>query len=154
MNPHGITHEAAPTVLKPLCANRIAMFDSLDPNVSAYARSLCDACPLLTSCREERDDWLGASTTNRAQVTGTWAGRTYGDATSEEQKRDRRRRAAAKASATRAEKAATEPPRTHCIEGHPFDEANTYINPTTGRRQCKTCRRKSSARHRARKSAA
>ena len=53
-----------------------------------------------------------------------------------------------------AEKAATEPPRTHCIEGHPFDEDNTYINPTTGRRQCKTCRRKSSARHRARKSAA
>ena len=100
MNPHGITHEAAPTVLKPLCANRIAMFDSLDPNVSAFARSLCDACPLLTGCREERDDWLGASTTNRAQVTGTWAGRTYGDATSEEQKRDRRRRAAAKASAT------------------------------------------------------
>jgi hypothetical protein len=127
MNPHGITHEAAPTVLKPLCANRIAMFDSLDPNVSAFARSLCDACPLLTGCREERDDWLGASTTNRAQVTGTWA---------------------------RAEKAATEPPRTHCIEGHPFDEDNTYINPTTGRRQCKTCRRKSSARHRARKSAA
>lgn len=30
---------------------------------------------------------------------------------------------------------------THCIHGHPFDEENTYTNPTTGRRACRTCYR-------------
>lgn len=31
--------------------------------------------------------------------------------------------------------------RTHCPQGHPYDEANTYIAPKTGARACKTCRR-------------
>lgn len=30
--------------------------------------------------------------------------------------------------------------RTHCIHGHEFNSANTYIHPK-GRRQCKPCRR-------------
>lgn len=30
---------------------------------------------------------------------------------------------------------------TACKYGHPFDEANTYVNPFTGGRQCRTCRR-------------
>ncbi|MEU9067340.1 HNH endonuclease [Streptomyces sp. NPDC048306] len=30
--------------------------------------------------------------------------------------------------------------KTHCKNGHPFDEANTYINPASGARQCRTCR--------------
>jgi hypothetical protein len=30
--------------------------------------------------------------------------------------------------------------KTHCSEGHPFDEANTYVNPMTGARSCRTCR--------------
>lgn len=30
--------------------------------------------------------------------------------------------------------------KTHCINGHPFDETNTYTVPTTGRRQCVICR--------------
>jgi len=29
--------------------------------------------------------------------------------------------------------------QTHCKRGHPFDEENTYIIPTTGSRQCRTC---------------
>ena len=30
---------------------------------------------------------------------------------------------------------------THCIHGHPFDEANTYIRPDGGNRQCRGCGR-------------
>lgn len=29
--------------------------------------------------------------------------------------------------------------KTACIEGHPFDQANTYINPSSGQRVCKAC---------------
>jgi len=35
--------------------------------------------------------------------------------------------------------------RTHCPSKHPYDEANTYVNPTTGARSCRICRAKSSA---------
>lgn len=31
--------------------------------------------------------------------------------------------------------------RTHCRHGHPFDEANTYVVPRTGHRQCRICRK-------------
>ncbi|GAA0671541.1 hypothetical protein GCM10009535_59080 [Streptomyces thermocarboxydovorans] len=31
--------------------------------------------------------------------------------------------------------------KTHCKWGHPFDAENTYIQPSTGKRQCKACRR-------------
>ena len=31
--------------------------------------------------------------------------------------------------------------RTHCPLGHPYDEANTYIDPKRGWRQCRACRR-------------
>jgi hypothetical protein len=30
--------------------------------------------------------------------------------------------------------------KTHCPHGHPYDEANTYVTPRTGHRQCRTCR--------------
>lgn len=29
--------------------------------------------------------------------------------------------------------------KTHCIHGHPFDQANTYIRPATGNRDCRVC---------------
>lgn len=29
--------------------------------------------------------------------------------------------------------------KTHCIRGHAFDEANTYITPKRGRRHCRAC---------------
>lgn len=29
--------------------------------------------------------------------------------------------------------------KTHCKHGHPFDEENTYIVPSTGHRNCRTC---------------
>ena len=31
--------------------------------------------------------------------------------------------------------------RTHCLQGHPYDEENTYVPPRGGRRECRTCRR-------------
>jgi hypothetical protein len=31
--------------------------------------------------------------------------------------------------------------KTHCPRGHEYNEANTYINPTTGGRYCRTCQR-------------
>lgn len=30
--------------------------------------------------------------------------------------------------------------KTHCPQGHPYDEANTYVVPSSGVRQCKICR--------------
>lgn len=30
--------------------------------------------------------------------------------------------------------------KTHCIRGHAFDAANTYLTPGTGHRQCRACR--------------
>lgn len=29
--------------------------------------------------------------------------------------------------------------KTHCVHGHPFDDANTYIRPSTGQRVCRAC---------------
>ncbi len=29
--------------------------------------------------------------------------------------------------------------KTHCPQGHQYDEANTYVNPTTGKRTCRKC---------------
>lgn len=37
-------------------------------------------------------------------------------------------------------------PKTHCIHGHPFEGENLYVNPKTGARICKTCRRAAQAR--------
>ncbi len=31
--------------------------------------------------------------------------------------------------------------KTHCPHGHPYDEANTYRNKTTGKRCCRACAR-------------
>ena len=31
--------------------------------------------------------------------------------------------------------------KTECPQGHPYSEANTYIVPKTGKRQCRTCNR-------------
>lgn len=31
--------------------------------------------------------------------------------------------------------------KTHCPKGHPYDEINTYVVPTTGVRQCRICRK-------------
>jgi hypothetical protein len=30
--------------------------------------------------------------------------------------------------------------KTHCLRGHPFDSANTYVRPDNGGRQCRQCR--------------
>lgn len=30
---------------------------------------------------------------------------------------------------------------THCRQGHPWDEANTWTSPTSGQRHCRACRR-------------
>jgi hypothetical protein len=30
--------------------------------------------------------------------------------------------------------------QTHCVNGHPYTEANTYIDPTHGTRSCRACR--------------
>lgn len=31
--------------------------------------------------------------------------------------------------------------KTHCPQGHPYDESNTYVQPSTGGRVCRTCDR-------------
>lgn len=43
--------------------------------------------------------------------------------------------------------------KTHCVNNHPFDEANTYFKPD-GRRQCRTCAVLNLRRFRARQSTA
>lgn len=40
--------------------------------------------------------------------------------------------------------------QTHCVHGHPFDDANTY-RPPSGERKCKTCRRAVDSKRRARR---
>ena len=32
--------------------------------------------------------------------------------------------------------------KTHCAHGHPFDAVNTYVDPSTGKRSCRECRRR------------
>lgn len=49
---------------------------------------------------------------------------------------------------------AGQPPKTHCPQGHPYDEANTYVQPKTGWRQCRICTRAASARLAAKRRAA
>ena len=39
----------------------------------------------------------------------------------------------------------SQPRRTHCKRGHPFDEENTYTSPA-GQRMCRTCQAMSQAR--------
>lgn len=39
--------------------------------------------------------------------------------------------------------------KVECIHGHPFDEANTYVSPTTGQRTCRACGRERAAAARA-----
>lgn len=43
--------------------------------------------------------------------------------------------------------AAQQARRTHCPQGHPYDEENTYLSPK-GKRDCKTCRRAGDRRRR------
>ena len=43
--------------------------------------------------------------------------------------------------------------KTHCPQGHEYDEANTYVTPD-GRRDCRECRREAQRRHRERQRAA
>lgn len=31
-------------------------------------------------------------------------------------------------------------PKTECLNGHPFNEINTYIHPTKGSKECRPCR--------------
>ena len=38
--------------------------------------------------------------------------------------------------------------KTHCPQGHPYDQANTYVGPR-GDRQCRACGRERAARNRA-----
>lgn len=42
-------------------------------------------------------------------------------------------------------------PKTHCLNGHPYDEANTSIR-SDGRRQCKACRKAAQDRYNAKRS--
>jgi len=42
---------------------------------------------------------------------------------------------------------ANTPKKIRCPKGHPYDEQNTYINPSNGHRQCKICVRASKARY-------
>lgn len=41
--------------------------------------------------------------------------------------------------------------KTHCPQGHPYDERNTYRSPATGKRQCRCCRTAATRRYQDRK---
>ena len=41
--------------------------------------------------------------------------------------------------------------KAECKNGHPFDQLNTYINPSSGQRVCRTCSRQFKAAYKARK---
>lgn len=41
--------------------------------------------------------------------------------------------------------------KAHCPKGHPYNEANTYVRPGGGRRDCRECRRETSRRREATK---
>lgn len=43
--------------------------------------------------------------------------------------------------------------KTHCPQGHPYDDENTHLRPC-GRRRCRACERERNARYRAQKGAA
>ena len=148
MNPYGITNQPPPVALTGNCAGHWKTFDSVEPLLSAIARDLCDTCPVLLECREQRDTWLASSTTVRAFIEGTWAGRTYGG-----DERNRRREAAIRANRARtARRNGLEPQlENHCVHGHEFTPDNTYVNPRTGGRRCKACRNNSARTIRAEK---
>lgn len=44
--------------------------------------------------------------------------------------------------------------RTHCINGHPFNDENTYIRPDNGKRACRACKRERMRVYKARERAA
>ncbi len=37
--------------------------------------------------------------------------------------------------------------KTHCPRGHPYNEVNTWVDPTRGCRECKTCSKKWASSH-------
>lgn len=41
--------------------------------------------------------------------------------------------------------------KTHCPQGHPYDEVNTYLKPNGGGRDCRACRRDALIRSRRRR---
>ena len=44
--------------------------------------------------------------------------------------------------------------KTHCPQGHPYDDANTYVNPNSGNRLCRTCHRAANKKWHAKRRAA
>lgn len=53
--------------------------------------------------------------------------------------------------ATAKEQRANQRQATHCRNGHPYTEDNLYVQPSTGYRFCRTCRRDSDRRQKAKK---
>ena len=51
-------------------------------------------------------------------------------------------------------RAAANAAKTHCPRNHPYSAENTYIEPKAGGRQCRICRRETTARSRARRKVA
>lgn len=51
-----------------------------------------------------------------------------------------------------SKRASERPLKTHCVHGHPFDEANTYIRPT-GQQACRACRTEADRRSKERRKA-
>lgn len=139
MNPHGITHEPPDTLLVGDCAGLWRTFDSTRPDLAELARDTCTSCPVLDECRRQRDDWFAQNATLRIDAVGTWAGHTFGGRSATNRERLEAQHAAAGITKTRTPRQ----PATHCQRGHAFDEANTYVNPSSGKRQCKQCRMQS-----------
>lgn len=96
-----------------------------------HAKQLCAQCPVLSECRQWNDTVEGNA--DLARLDGIYAGETPSERVN--------RRAGLRPRVAE--------PRTHCANGHPWSDENTYVN-TQGWRQCVECRRESGRRYRRR----
>lgn len=138
-----------------------AFFTHGKPNPAALA--LCESCPVVESCREYAVD--------RPWIAGIWGGTTSKERDRLRVRRDeaprecarghlldeentyvrpdgaRTCRACARTRRRRADARKQEAPKptrapvTHCQQRHEFTDANTYINPSSGARLCRACKR-------------
>lgn len=66
-----------PADSKPPCAGRHELFDSVELEVHFEARALCQTCPVLDACEQQRRE-VASTAYSTYGPRGTWAGKLYG----------------------------------------------------------------------------